>query len=339
MTALNVEAIQREIEAGYINVQDHPTAPLRILNYSPRAQYDWHWTPETMQCRGLIVDHEWNVVARPFPKFFSVEQLNGVVPVEPFEVYEKMDGSLGITYFVDGKPCIATRGSFVSEQAQRATEMLSSKYADLYLNPACTYLFEIIYPENRIVVDYGDREELVLLAVIETATGEEMTLPVQAPVPVAKRYDGFGQFSELMAIQDANREGFVVRFRSGQRVKIKFDEYKRLHKLLTGVSPKAIWEALRSGEGTAQIVERVPDEFMQWVQETENDLRFEFASIELEARKQMTFGGSRKEIAERYKQCKYPGVMFAMLDGKDYSNQIWRMIRPSGRAFRCDVDA
>lgn len=337
--SLDVDAIQREIAAGYITEQQHPSAPLRILNYSQRAQFDWRWNAETLQCRGLIVDQQWNVVARPFQKFFSVEQLNGVVPIEPFEAYEKMDGSLGVLYFVDGKPQIASRGSFTSEQSQRASAMLAAKYSHARFDPDYTYLFEIIYPENRIVVDYGDREELVLLAIIETATGKEWPLHAYDSVfPVVKRYDGYSQFEELMATQDGSREGFVVRFESGQRVKIKFDEYKRLHKLLTGVSPKAIWEVLRSGSDLSKVIERVPDEFFQWVRETENDLRAAFATIEATARGQMTFGGSRKEIAERFKQCQHPSVMFAMLDGKDYAEQIWRMIRPSGKAFRCDVD-
>lgn len=338
-SSLNVEAIQREIEAGYINSQQHPTAPLRILNYSQRAQFEWRWNAETMQCRGLIVDHRWNIVSRPFQKFFSVEQLNGAVPVGPFEAYEKMDGSLGILYFVDGKPQIASRGSFISDQALRASSMLATKYPDATLRRDCTYLFEIIYPENRIVVDYGDLEELVLLAVIETKTGHEMPLSqCDVGFPVVKRYDGIGQFDELMATQDGTREGFVVRFESGQRVKIKFDEYKRLHKLLTGVSPRAIWDVLRSGGDMARVVDRVPDEFFQWVRETEGCLRASFSTIEATARAQMTTGGSRKEIAARFNQCQYPSVMFAMLDGKDYSEQIWRMVRPSGKAFRCDVD-
>lgn len=337
--SLDVDALQREIAAGYINAQWHPTARLRILNYSQRTQFDWRWNAETMQCRGLIVDHHWNVVSRPFPKFFSVEQLNGVVPAEPFEAYEKLDGSLGILYFVDGQPQIASRGSFTSEQAQRASAMLATKYLDARFDPDCTYLFEIIYPENRIVVDYGDRAELVLLAIIETATGRERPLPTSKSVfPVVRRYDGFSQFEELMATQDGTREGFVVRFESGQRVKIKFEEYKRLHKLLTGVSPRAIWEVLRQGNDLTQVIERVPDEFFRWVRETEADLRAAFAAIEAAARSEMTLGGTRRDIAERFKQCRYPGVMFAMLDGKDYSDRIWRLIRPSGKAFRRDDD-
>lgn len=340
LTCINVEAIQREIAAGYISDQVHGHAPLRILNYTQRAQFDWHWTTETRQCRGLIVDHDWNVVARPFEKFFSVEQLNGCVPVEPFEAYEKMDGSLGILYFLDEKPQIATRGSFVSEQAQRATKMLAEKYGDAQLNPEFTYLFEIIYPENRIVIDYGPREELVLLAIIETQTGVEWPLDAYDSVfPVVKRYDWFSDFNQLLRQQEKDREGFVVRFQCGQRVKIKFAEYKRLHKLLTGLSPKAIWEILRAGGSIDEFLERVPDEFYQWIRETENDLRCGYANIEARARGYMKFGDTRKELAEWYKKSPHPDIMFAMLDGKEYSDLIWRKLKPGCQTFCCDADS
>jgi len=334
---IDPDAIRREIEAGYISEQRHPEWDLRILNYTQRCQFDWRWNAQTMQCRGLIVDDAWNIIARPFPKFFSVEQLGGVIPVEPFEAYEKLDGSMGILYLYGDEPRIASRGSFTSEQAVRATEIYRKKYSHIPVNPFLTYLFEIIYPENRVVVDYCGMEDLVLLAVIITETGVELPLK-DIGFPVVKRYDGFSQFDELLANQDSSREGFVVRFESGQRVKIKFDEYKRLHKLLTGVSPKAIWEVLKSGSDISKVIERVPDEFFKWVRETENDLRGAFASIESEARSEMRYVGTRKELAEHFKTCRYPAVMFNMLDNRDYSETIWKLIKPSGKAFRCDID-
>lgn len=334
-TPIDAEAIQREIASGYINVQGHPEHDLRILNYSQKAQFDWRWNAETMQCRGLIVDGQWNVVSRPFPKFFSVDQLNGQVPDEPFDAYEKMDGSLGILYIADGEAFIASRGSFTSEQAQAAKVIYDHKYCHIHLDLDCTYLFEIIYPENRIVVDYGDMQDLVLLAVIETATGLERPLP-DIGFPLAKRYDGIEDFDALMSMQDDKREGFVVRFESGQRVKVKFEEYKRLHRLLTGFSQKSIWEILRNGGDVRSIIERVPDEFHRWVRETENDLRHQYLTIESHARGCMKFCGSRGEIARHFKQSLYPDVMFAMLDGKDYQDIIWKKVKPVGSpAFRC----
>lgn len=331
---LDVDAVLNEVAEGYINMQSHPESDLRILNYSPKAAFDNRWNTATMRCRGLIVDKEWNIVSRPFPKFFSVEQLDGMVPNEPFEAYEKVDGSLGVLYRLDGQPRIATRGSFSSEQAKRATDIYERKYADVQLDDSLTYLFEIIYPENRIVIDYGDTEDLILLAVVETETGIEQPLP-EIGFPVVKRYDGIRQFDELVANQDATREGFVVRFESGQRVKIKFEEYKRLHKLMTAIGPKQIWEALRAGD-LFKIVDRVPDEFYEWVRDVENGLLSAFHRIESEAKSEMTYDGSRRELAEKFSRCRHPALMFAMLDGKDYTDMIWRMVKPREQStFRC----
>lgn len=335
---LDFEAIREEIENGYINVQRHPIAPLRILNYSQRAQFDWRWTKETMACRGLILDDQNRIIARPFPKFFSYDQLNGIVPDEPFEAFEKLDGSLGISYYDGSDYRIATRGSFTSDQAARASNILRFKYAHVDLGPDLTYLFEIIYPENRIVVDYGEMEDLVLLAIIETETGTEHPLR-DIGFPLVKRYDGIKDFKEILIQQDPAREGFVIRFQSGQRVKIKFDEYKRLHKLVTGVNARHIWDCLRNGTSLNELLDRVPDEYFQWVRETENDLLGQFASIESQARGGMRFGGTRKELAESFKQSPFAGVMFSILDNKDYRSTIWKMIKPTGiTPFRVDSE-
>src|SRR5579885_481968 len=170
---VDVGSLWELVENGYLTGRSHPSADLIIWNYTAKAQYEKHWTEETMMCRGLITTSAGEIVARPFPKFFNYEEYEGQIPKEPFTVTEKMDGSLGILYFVDGKPAIATRGSFTSEQAIRATAILRERYEHFPFSPHYTYLFEIIYPGNRIVVDYGKMDDLVLLATIYTKTGAE----------------------------------------------------------------------------------------------------------------------------------------------------------------------
>lgn len=339
MSEIDFDAVRREIEGGYISEQPHPELDLRILNYTQRTQWEWRWNPETTACRGLIVDDQNRIVCRPFRKFFTYDQLNGQIPAGPFDVYEKMDGSLGILYPSGNGWAIASRGSFVSDQAQRGTRILRDKYHAVPFDPRLTYLFEIIYPENRIVVDYGDMEELVLLAVIDTATGRDLPIP-SIGMPVARRYDGIGEFGSVLAMQDAQREGFVVRFHSGERVKIKFDEYKRLHRLLTGVNAKHVWEMLASGGDLSPLYERVPDEYYRWLRGVESELRADFARIEREARSEldaMPNYDDRKQKAAYIVTKKHPSIMFAMMDGKDYAPAIWKLVKPkSGRAFRCD---
>ena len=92
-------SLQSMIDEQYIKVQKHPEEDLYIYNYTAKAQYERVWNEWTLQCRGLIMDADQKVVARPFPKFFNLGEIEGqVLPKESFEVYEKMDGSLGILY-------------------------------------------------------------------------------------------------------------------------------------------------------------------------------------------------------------------------------------------------
>lgn len=343
---MNIQALKQLIADDYINVQKHPTADLYIYNYSPKAQYDRLWNEWTLTCRGLIMNGLYEIVARPFQKFFNLEESeNLLLPDEPFEVYEKMDGSLGILYWADGKPAIATRGSFTSEQAIVATELLHTKYADAikHLDPTKTYLFEIIYPENRIVIDYGDARKLVLLAIIDTKLGVEIPLsavetlrttslppdPIFAnSFEIVKRYDGLNDLQQLKALEEDNREGFVVKFKSGYRLKVKFEEYVRIHKIITRVSSVNIWEYLKEGQELLPILERVPDEFYDWVKATHARLLSDFAQIEAEAKSEFKILDTKKETALYYQSCKYPAILFKMMENRPYDHIIWKMIRP-----------
>ncbi len=279
--------VEEEIALGYINVQKHPTENLWIYNYSNQAMFDGRWNEATMNCRGHIVDSDKNIIARPFKKFFTKEQADSyglAIPYgETFEVYDKMDGSLGILYWIIEKfengnirphPFIATRGSFASDQALEATKIFREKYPFVGFDSECTYLFEIIYPENRIVVDYGDKRDLILLAIIDTATGEEIPLS-QAPdgLNVVTRYDGINvskaldQFDKLSGTEF---EGLVIRFTpSNFRVKVKTEDYKKLHKLYTGISERDIWDCISSGIGLEEIVKVAPDEMFNWIKSVE----------------------------------------------------------------------
>lgn len=323
--------LKQMMEEGYINKNQHATAPIAIYNYTQQTQFEYFWNEATLQCRGLILDDNYNIVSRPFPKFFNLgENQPQEIPLhEPFDVYEKMDGSLGISYFLEGVPYVASRGSFTSEQAVKATELLHQQYAAAMslMNPNFTYLFEIIYPTNRIVVDYGTAEKLVLLGVLNTATGMDQPL-VDIGIPVVTHYKDISSVEQLKELEQDNQEGFVVRFKSGYRVKIKFDEYKRLHRLMSGVSTKSIWELLKEGKTVIELIEHVPDEFYDWVKATEKDLMSQFRAIENTAKAEYKTFETRKETASYFLTCTYPAVLFSMLDQKDYAPKIWYHIRP-----------
>jgi len=333
--------------------QTHPTKDLCIWNYTPRVQYESLWDDITMQCRGLVTNSKGDVIAEPFGKFFNYEEVidKDLIPwdSEYVHIQDKMDGSLGILFFYDGEWIMSTRGSFTSEQSIRGFEILKSKYNLNNFVKEVTYLCEIIYPENRIVVNYNC-EKITFLSVT-TPEGELnwytacaifnssgiLEEDVVGSTMVTFNKETFDTYKKL---NTSNSEGFVVRFYpSNFRMKIKFEEYVRLHKILTNVSSRDIWEYLKEDKSFDELLEKVPDEFNSWVKETVKDFVVRYENIEKEY--QWIFNKirntyfeahqkecNRREFAELAKRYKHPSILFNMLDGKEYKSIIWKILYP-----------
>lgn len=340
---IDIETLKKYEKKGLLRCNHHPKLPLIIWNYTLEVQYENLWDEITLQCRGLVTDESGNIVARPFKKFFNIEQSKHT-PTKDFEVFEKMDGSLGICFLYERKVVCATRGSFISEQAQwmkNYTEKYNFKYI---LVEGFTYLFEIIYPENRIVVDYGDKERLVLLSIIETGSSKEIPYEdiEMDGWDIVNKYDEVEDYTTLKSKIKDNFEGFVVKFSNGDRVKIKGEEYIRLYKIITQISTKSIWKCLSNNDDITDYLNEVPDEFYDKVKDYENELKEKYKKIEKEYKwifkktrydyfKVHNREFSRKEFAPIALQYTYPKILFCMLDGKDYSSIIWNILKPQSR--------
>jgi len=291
----SLSILNRYIEDGWVVKQDHPTLPLSIYNYSRACQYEKKWDDITLNCRGLILDRKGNVVARGFSKFFNYEEVYEQLPLEEEYVYvqDKMDGSLGILFHYEDEWHMATRGSFTSEQAVRGLEIAKASFDLDKLIKAVNYLCEIIYPENRIVVDYQGEEKIVFLsamfdgkelnwnttkAILHSANIPYKNIVATKVINLPKKED----YEYLKKLEHNNKEGFVLRFYpSNFRVKIKFEEYVRLHSLLTNFATTDIWDALRRGQVSdiLKLLEQVPDEFDKWVRYKIGEFKYAYFSI------------------------------------------------------------
>jgi RNA ligase len=240
---------------------------LRLYVYSEHCVYDGAWSLATIVARGLILDVEHKrIAATPFPKFFNAGERGEPIPDLPFRAYEKLDGSLIIIYHHDGQWRTATKGSFESPQAIWAREQLQ-KLNLANLEQDTTYLAEAVYPENRIVVRYEEPALVMLGAYGSDGLELEHDSVVAAArglgVRMAKTYayDSFAGLQAHAKTLPRSEEGFVVRFSSGQRLKIKGDEYKRIHALISNVTPLAIWDIMRAGDDLETVRRDLPEEF------------------------------------------------------------------------------
>ena len=364
LTAMFSEAeLQAQMDAAMVKATPDPSGRLTILNYTKRAQFTPElWNHVTDKCRGLIVDREGNLVARAFEKFWNLndvhhpETLMENLPASPPVLTRKLDGSLGIGYELDGKWRVATRGAFTSDQAVWASEWLERSSPSVWPE-GWTPLFEIVYPDNQIVVRY-EYEGLVLLALVKIETGEEAAYAElvrqgeRNGVPVVEMFDR--PLAECVAEDVRNEEGYVAAWpRPGTtplRVKIKYGNYVRLHRLLTMTNAVTVWEMLRDGLDVAELTTDVPDEFRSWIDGLVERFRGAYEAIEDAAGVAMeAYPGEKNNVdaerkkafalyvLERHKEL--APILFAMIGGKRYDAIIWKMIRPRGdeeKTFKVD---
>lgn len=262
----NLEILDSYAEKGLVSRKVSPCGRLVLYDYTEKCQFEKAWDEVTLNARGTVYElSTGKVVAKAFPKFFNWSELSEkeqdrLILKSHFVVQEKLDGSLGIVYFYDGEWRVNTRGSFISDQAIKGKELLVKH--EEYLQPGYTYLVEIIYPENRIVVDYKGESKLVFLAGFNTETGDEFN-GCMAFDHSAKTYD----FKLIASVLDKlktlgyNEEGYVVKFADGTRAKFKGDEYVKMHRVVTGLSPLVLWENMKNGKVDSAFLAAIPEEF------------------------------------------------------------------------------
>jgi RNA ligase len=347
---MNRKQFHRMVSENYIRKRKHPFLDLYILNYTEHAQFVGKWNKATRRCRGLIIDGDYNIIARPFEKFFNYGQYQADVFLNDYrvEITDKLDGSLGIYWQYQGHHGIATRGSFDSDQAIHATKIWNEKY-NFKIAEDWTYLFEIVYPANRIVLDYADMDDLILLGVMDIHEGS--VIPSKSVHtwrgPKTTTYP-FATLSEALAAPPrANAEGYVVYFPDlDYRVKIKQEDYVALHKIVTGLTKRRIWESMKSGKTLEDLLEIVPDEWHSWLDQTFGDIMAEFNKLMSTINDQFEtalfqvhhwyldetdigFRAARKRFAEETSGMQYQGFMFQLLDNKDITEKVWDLVRPT----------
>jgi hypothetical protein len=221
----------------------HAQLPLILLNYTQIAHNTLHnfqhgWVPMLKLCRGIVFDSEGTLVAFPFPKFFNWGEqgkMHKRRPERP-EATLKEDGHLAIIFQYRKRVLATTRGSFTSSSAKLANRLLAGHRARIKKNvPAhITLLAELIHPDTKVIVDYGDRIEFRVNGAFDLRTladfpHEELSVIAQkAGFPVVdllplKTHQEVIDFAKDP--QYRNIEGVVVRWPNGEREKYKCVPY------------------------------------------------------------------------------------------------------------------
>ena len=160
---------------------------LLLMKYS-KIIWEIGWSKLAKQCRGKVVDiNTREIVSYPFNKFFNLDEVEETKQDKVKELLEKdgvkisvtdkKDGSAIIVTNYKGDIVINTNGEFDNIQITLAKKLFEKKYSYFYNNipEGYTFVFELIHPDNKIVIDYGKEEKLYLLAVRDLKTFELKT--------------------------------------------------------------------------------------------------------------------------------------------------------------------
>lgn len=339
----NFQELDLLSEKGLLRKVISPCEKLVLYNYTDQCTFERNWNQHTINARGTVYEiSTGKIVARAFPKFFNFSELSEnkqqeILNSRYFNTYEKLDGSLGIIYFYDGEWRVNTRGSFSSDQAIKGKELLD-KLDTSQLFKELTYLVEIIYPENKIIVDYGKEEKLVILAVLDTKTGNEYSIDYGKIFEKPKKYE-FRLIEEVIKnikTLPFSEEGYVVTFNGGERVKFKGTEYLEVARMVSRISPLSIWENMREGVVDRSFLQSLPEEFRELYENITNQLEKNYR--EIESVHKVIYGMLHnlnlddKQFASEVNKLEncLTGVLFSMRKMKNYDKIIMREIRPDG---------
>lgn len=382
---LDMQLLNEDLKNRKISMNLHPSLPIAILNYTNECMFDNYWPETVQICRGLIIEvdpatypnisGECRIISRPFHKFFGLdhdgqddyilENLPKVIPT----VTDKVDGWMGVLWnYTSGQTGevhwgVASRGSFISPGASFATEKLHKliKYGAIEEFPkGYTPVFEIIFKAGRIVIQYPF-EGLVLLGCVNNETGEELSYDQLREVwskiatysldkPWIRLVHAHNMtLTECLADKRTDREGYVLSYsRPGTypiKVKVKLEEYKRLHRLITGVTAQQIWRSM--SDPTFELLkDPIPTHFRRWVVGHQDSLNRRFLAslvraLRVSTQLRMDIGDlqdkqNRAVVMQDLLSIAEPslaGLVLMILEGKvtEAFHSIWSSIRPQGR--------
>lgn len=251
---LTQDTVQGYVERGLVREVPHPSLPLTLYCYSKLCVIEGAWDEVTRACRGLVFDNDTGKpVNNPMPKFFNSTEDYEWPDHDQFFLCEKLDGSMICVFKWEHRILTHTKGSWQHEFAYRAKMLLPRAVLDLIneRGHGFTAVFEYLSPKSQMVVDYGEGEQLKLLAF--RPLGDEWTSDVVASwaehmgVPCFQWHGVFRRNNILFleSIDMPGIEGWVLDFFGRGRLKIKTQWYVDRHRIVSAVTSKNIWELLR----------------------------------------------------------------------------------------------
>lgn len=202
------------------------------------------------ECRGLMFDNGTGlVISRPFHKFFNLDEREETrssdIDWSGVSFVPKFDGSFVRPFKTSKSPQIQWGTKMGdTDVARLALPFIKrntqvTEFAEHCVSSGLTPIFEFMSRKQRIVIDYGPEDRMVLLAVRDNVTGQYIDISrvesnwgieTAATDPTVSHH----HIADLR--QATGIEGYIAVFPNGHRLKIKTAEYVQFHKMKDAVA-------------------------------------------------------------------------------------------------------
>lgn len=240
------------------------------------------------ECRGLIFDNNGKLISRPYHKFFNAgereeTQINKINLYEPHIVLEKLDGSMVRTIPTPEGFRLATK-SGITDTSMNAEVFIADKpnYREFILKTlqSHTHIFEWVSRKDRVVIDYPE-DNLILTGVRSIITGAYISHDIMKDVadyyniPVIKAVNGLPTQNINLFVDTVREwddgEGVVLRFDTGNMVKVKSKDYVLKHSSKETLRYEKNVIALIIQESVDDVIPLLTPEDAKKLTEFEND--------------------------------------------------------------------
>lgn len=321
----------------FLKIKYHQIYPNLVMFKYTQIGSDFK-LPIVQEARGVILDsaNNWEVVSFPYKKFFNYgESCASKINWPSAKVYQKLDGSLMVLYYYDGKWQVSSSGVPDASGA-----IGSNTFKELFWTTWNTYeqyklpdditksfMFELMTPENQIIVKQ-QQYSLELHGVRCLKTLKEYD-----PEPIAKCYQWKCvrslTFEKLDDVLSASKkldpyceEGYVVCDKFFNRIKIKNPDYVLLsHTKEHVITDLSILKVIQQNEG-AEFCATFPEH-----RETYDRLYHKYGNLNKvitdKWNENLQFAGNAKEFANQIKDLWYKSCLFGLRCGKVKDTTTW----------------
>jgi hypothetical protein len=209
---------------------------LYVLKYKKKVFYDNLWNDYIAECRGSIVDKDFDLVTYPFTKIYNYgieKQAPVLVDDTKITAYRKINGFMVAVTWYNEDILVSTTGSTDSDYVKMARELIEPNI-DRYRmtckeHAGYTFMFECVHKNDPHIIP--EKEGMYLLGMRENKFGSKIIHEVYAmflamafrSLPVEVYYTTMGELKEMA--KTVKHEGFVFYTDEGVSAKIKSPYY------------------------------------------------------------------------------------------------------------------